>query len=41
MDKLQLAGQNLGRVFNFRSGYFHALQLRYYQVKRYNLKLKT
>jgi hypothetical protein len=24
MDKLQLTGQNLGRVFNFRRGHLHA-----------------
>ncbi len=26
MDKLQLTGQNLGRVFNFRSGHLLATQ---------------
>jgi hypothetical protein len=41
MDKLQLTGQNLGRVFNFRSGCVHAVHLLYYGVKLPNLKLKT
>jgi hypothetical protein len=27
MDKLQLAGQDLGRVFNFISGHLHAAHL--------------
>jgi hypothetical protein len=26
MDRLQLTGQNLGRVFNFRSGHLQAVQ---------------
>jgi hypothetical protein len=41
MDKLQLTGQNLGRVFNFRSGCLHSAHLRRHQVKLPNLKLKT
>jgi hypothetical protein len=41
MDKLQLTGQNLGRVFNFGSGRVHAVHLLYYGVKLPNLKLKT
>jgi hypothetical protein len=41
MDKLQLTGRNLGRVFNFRSGHLHVAHLWCYQVKLPNLKLKT
>jgi hypothetical protein len=41
MDKLQLAGQNLGRVFNFRNGRAHAVHFHCYGVKLTNLKLKT
>jgi hypothetical protein len=41
MDKLQLTGQNLGRVFNCRSGCMGALHLCCYEAKRPNLKLKT
>jgi hypothetical protein len=41
MDKLQLTGQNLGRVFNFRSDHLHSEDLRCYQSKLPNLKLKT
>ncbi len=41
MDKLQLTGQNLGRVFNFRSVHLHVAHLWRYQVKLLNLKLKT
>ncbi len=41
MDTLQLAGQNLGRVFNFRRGHLHAAHLWCYLVKLPNLKLKT
>ncbi len=40
MDKLQLTGRNLGRVFNLRSGHLHAAHLWCYQVKLPNLKLK-
>jgi hypothetical protein len=31
MDELQLTGQNLGRVFHFRSGHLRALQFWRYQ----------
>jgi len=31
MDKLQLTGQNLGWVYNFRSGHLHAAQFWCYQ----------
>ncbi len=41
MDKRQLAGQNLWRVFNFRRAHLYAAHLRCYQVKRANLKMKT
>jgi hypothetical protein len=41
MEKLKLTGQNLGRVFNFRSGRVHAVHLMCYRVKLQNLKLKT
>jgi hypothetical protein len=41
MDKLQPTGQNLARVFNFRSGHLHAAHLWCFQVKVSNLKLKT
>jgi hypothetical protein len=41
MDKLQLTGQNLGRVFNFRFGHLHDEHFWCYQVKPPNLKLKT
>jgi hypothetical protein len=41
MNKLQLAGRNLGRVFNFRSGHMHAMHLLCYGIKVPNLKLKT
>ncbi len=40
-DKLQLTGQNLGRVFNFRSDRVHAMHLLCHGVKLSNLKLKT
>jgi hypothetical protein len=33
MDKIQLTGQNLGRVFNFRFGHSHAEHFWSYQVK--------
>jgi hypothetical protein len=33
--------QNLGQVFNVRSGHLHAAHLWCYQVKLLNLKLKT
>jgi hypothetical protein len=41
MDKLQLTGQNLGRVFNSRSSRVHAQQLHFSEMKQPNLKLKT
>ncbi len=41
IDKLQLTGQNLGRIFNFRSGHSHSAHLWYYWLKLINLKLKT
>ncbi len=40
-DKLQLRRQNLGRVFNFRSGCMHAMHLCCCESGRPNLKLKT
>ncbi len=41
MNKLNLTGQNLGRVFNFRNGSVHAVHFHSYRVKLSNLKLKT
>jgi len=41
MDKLQLTGQNLGRVFNFRFGHLHAEHFWCYQVKLPNLKVEN
>ncbi len=41
MDELHLTGQNLGRVFNSRSGYTRDMQLYPYEAKRTNLNLKT
>jgi hypothetical protein len=41
MDKLQLTGQNLGRVFKFRRGCIHVIQLYYFETKLPKLKLKT
>jgi hypothetical protein len=41
MDKLQLTGQNLGRVFNFRSGRLHAATFLLLSIKLPNLQLKT
>ncbi len=41
MDKLQLSGWNLGRVFNSRSGYVCAMQLRCFETKRPNLMFIT
>ncbi len=40
MDKLQLTGQNLGWVFNFRSDWIF-MYLFSYEAKQPNLKLKT
>jgi hypothetical protein len=41
MDKLQLTGRNLGRVFNFRSGHLHAADLWCSWVELPDLNLKT
>jgi hypothetical protein len=41
MCKLLLTGQNLGRVFNFRSGHLHAATFLVLSVKLPNLQLKT
>jgi len=41
MDKLQLTGQNLGRVFNSRSGCMCAMHLCCFEAKWPSLKLKT
>jgi hypothetical protein len=41
MDKLQLTGQNLGRVFNFRSGHLHAATFLVLSIKLPNIQLKT
>jgi len=41
MDKLQLRGQNLGRVFNISNGRVDAMHFLCYRVKLPNLKLKT
>ncbi len=41
MDKLQLTGQNLGRVFNSRSDCMSAMHLFFYEAKQLYLKLKT
>ncbi len=41
MDKLQPTGQNLGRVFNFRSDHLHAAAFLVLSVKLPNLQLKT
>ncbi len=41
MDKLQSAGQSLGRVFNSKSGCMCAGHLFCYKPKQLNLKLKT
>jgi hypothetical protein len=41
MDKLQLTGQNLGRVLNCRSGHLHAATFLVLSVKLPNLQLKT
>jgi hypothetical protein len=39
--KLKLTGRNLGRVFNFRSGCMHAVNLYCHEAKGTNLELKT
>ncbi len=41
MDKLQLRGWNLNRVFNIRSGHLHADAFLVSSVKLPNLQLKT
>jgi hypothetical protein len=41
VGKLQLTGQNLGRVFIFRNGRVHAVHFICNGVKLHNLKLKT
>jgi hypothetical protein len=41
MDKLQLTGQNLGRVFNSKTGCMHPMRLYCFEAKLHNLKLKT
>ncbi len=41
MAKLQLTGQNLGRVFNCRISHAHVVHFGCYGVKLPNLKLKT
>jgi hypothetical protein len=41
MDKLQLRGQNLGQLFNLRSGHLHAATFLVLSVKLPNLQLKT
>ena len=41
MDKLQLTGWNLGRVFNFSCGHLHAAACFVSSVKLPNLELKT
>ncbi len=41
MDKLQLKGQNLGRVFNFGNGRVHAVHFLCFVSKLPNLKLKA
>jgi hypothetical protein len=41
VDKFQLTGRKLVRVFNFRNGRVHVAHLLCYGVKQPNLKLKT
>ncbi len=41
MDKIGLTGQNLGRVFNSRSGCFHIMKKCCHQAKLSTLRLKT
>ncbi len=41
IDKLQLTGQNLGRVSNCRSGSVFAMQLSCFETKQPDLELKT
>ncbi len=41
IDILKLTGRNQGRVFKFRRGCLHAMQLHYFETKLPNLKLKN
>jgi len=41
MDKLQLTGQNLGQIFNFRFDHLHVEHFLCYQIKLPNLNSKT
>jgi hypothetical protein len=41
MDKLLLTGQNLGRIFNIRSGHLHAHAFLVSSLKLPNLQFKT
>jgi hypothetical protein len=41
MDKLQLTGQNQGRVFNFRNGRAHDHAFALLQSKTYQLKVEN
>jgi hypothetical protein len=41
MDKLQLTGRNLGRIFNFKNGRVQVLRFLCYGVKLHKFKLKT
>jgi hypothetical protein len=41
MDKLEVTGQNLGRVVNYQRGCVHTMQLHFFETKLPNLKLKT
>ncbi len=41
VDKLQITGQNLGRVYYFKYGRVHAVHFIRLGVKLPNLKLKT
>ncbi len=41
MDKLQLTGQNLGRVFDSNSDRVYDIQLHFSEAEQPNLKLKT
>jgi hypothetical protein len=41
IDILKLTGRNQGRVFKFRRGCLHAMQLYYFETKLPNLKLKN
>jgi hypothetical protein len=41
MGKLQLTGQNLGRVFNSKTGFMYPMRIYCFEAKLHNLKLKT